>query len=498
MSSVQELPCIIQGGMGVGVSGWRLARAVSELGGLGVVSGTALDTVLIRRLQLGDEGGHVRSALDAFPFPAVARRVRTDYFVEGGLEARRPFRLAALPSERVKFQREALYVVAAFVETYLAKQGHTGQVGMNLLEKIQLPTLPSLFGAMLAGVDVVLVGAGIPLAIPGVLDAFSRLEPAEIKLQVEGNEAAHDFSLHFDPAAFLARCREEEALSAAPGEARYREPKSLPRPLFLAIISSHILAKSLHKKASGRVDGFVVEGHVAGGHNAPPRKKKGAAEDTASRYGAADEPELAVLRELGVPFWLAGGFASAEKLREAIALGARGIQVGTVFAYCEESGIAENIKQRVFSGCREGTLRVETDFEASPTGYPFKLLLDTRRPEELDELRGRDRVCDLGYLRQAYVDERGKLGFRCPGEPVETYLKKGGTVEATKNKICLCNGLLATVGLGQRCTPVDELPILTAGEGLREILAFLPAGKNSYSARDVMEQLAAITAWAAE
>jgi len=96
------------------------------------------------------------------------------------------------------------------------------------------------------------------------------------------------------------------------------------------------------------------------------------------------------------------------------------------------------------------------------------------------------------------VDPRGKLGYRCPGEPVETYLKKGGTVEATKNKLCLCNGLLATVGLGQRATPVDELPILTAGEGLQEILAFLPAGESSYSARDVMERLSAATAWAAE
>ena len=49
---------LIQGGMGVYVSNWRLARAVSELGHLGVVSGTCLDTVLIRRLADGDPGGH--------------------------------------------------------------------------------------------------------------------------------------------------------------------------------------------------------------------------------------------------------------------------------------------------------------------------------------------------------------------------------------------------------------------------------------------------------
>lgn len=39
-------------------------------------------------------------------------------------------------------------------------------VGLNLLEKIQIPTLPSLYGAMLAGVDYILMGAGFPDAFP--------------------------------------------------------------------------------------------------------------------------------------------------------------------------------------------------------------------------------------------------------------------------------------------------------------------------------------------
>ena len=43
---------IIQGGMGVAVSDWRLAGAVSSEGQLSVVSGTDIDTVLVRRLQL--------------------------------------------------------------------------------------------------------------------------------------------------------------------------------------------------------------------------------------------------------------------------------------------------------------------------------------------------------------------------------------------------------------------------------------------------------------
>jgi NAD(P)H-dependent flavin oxidoreductase YrpB (nitropropane dioxygenase family) len=50
-------------------------------------------------------------------------------------------------------------------------------VGINLLEKVQMPTLASLYGAMLAGVDVVLMGAGIPTQIAGILDKLSNHEP---------------------------------------------------------------------------------------------------------------------------------------------------------------------------------------------------------------------------------------------------------------------------------------------------------------------------------
>ena len=65
-------PVIIQAGMGVGVSNWVLANAVARMGGLGVVSGTALDSVLIRRLQSGDPGGHIERALSHFPIHAAA------------------------------------------------------------------------------------------------------------------------------------------------------------------------------------------------------------------------------------------------------------------------------------------------------------------------------------------------------------------------------------------------------------------------------------------
>ena len=87
-----NLATVIQGGMGVAVSNWRLARAVSSLGQLGVVSGTGIDTVLIRRLQDGDVGGKVRRALAAFPLPDIAKAALQRYFLPDG----RPIAAGAL------------------------------------------------------------------------------------------------------------------------------------------------------------------------------------------------------------------------------------------------------------------------------------------------------------------------------------------------------------------------------------------------------------------
>src|ERR1700722_3988842 len=80
---MSNLPTIIQGGMGAGVSSWQLAQAVSQLGQLGVVSGTALDQVFVRRLQDGDPGGHMRRALDYFPFAFMAERTCIKFYVPG-------------------------------------------------------------------------------------------------------------------------------------------------------------------------------------------------------------------------------------------------------------------------------------------------------------------------------------------------------------------------------------------------------------------------------
>ena len=248
-----SLPTIIQGGMGAGVSGWRLARAVSTNGQLGVVSGTALDVILTRRLQLGDPGGHVRRALDHFPIRDAAQGILDRYFIDGGKAADKPFRSKPMPVDKPSLHLEELLVVGNFVEVFLAKEGHDEPVGINYLEKIQVPTLPSLYGAMLAGVDWVLMGAGIPRTIPGIMESLAEGQPVELDIYVVGADRSENHGTRFDPQTFFG--------GSAP---------KLSLPKFIAIISSATLGTMLVRRSTGQVDGFVIEGPTAGGHNAPP------------------------------------------------------------------------------------------------------------------------------------------------------------------------------------------------------------------------------------
>src|SRR5208282_2734295 len=116
-----QFPKIIQGGMGVGVSNWRLSQAVSKLGQLGVVSGTALDQLFVRRLADGDPGGHMRRGIDAFPFPEMARRVWQEYFIPGGRPAGVPYPITAMHQRRDLRKVVELCIVSNFVEVYLAR-----------------------------------------------------------------------------------------------------------------------------------------------------------------------------------------------------------------------------------------------------------------------------------------------------------------------------------------------------------------------------------------
>ncbi len=475
MTAAVALPAIIQGGMGVGISGWPLARAVASRGQLGVVSGTCLDSLFVRRLADGDVGGHLRRAIDAFPLPEVGSAALARYFRPGGRGPDEPYPSLPMFRQTVKKARLELTVLANFVEVFLAKEGHDGPVGINLLTKVAMPNLPSLYGAMLAGVDAVLMGAGIPREIPGCLDRLARHEPASMRLEVEGATNGEFEELRFDP-----------------GEIRDVPPAPLRRPAFLAIVSSNSLATMMVRKASGRVDGLIVEAPTAGGHNAPPRGRDLVLNERDEPvYGERDEVDLARVAELGVPFWLAGGAGRPGRLAEARAAGAAGIQVGTLFAYCEESGLRDDLKSRVIHESLNGGVEVLTDRRASPTGFPFKVVQLRRTLSGREAYEARTRVCDLGYLRTAYRKEDGRIDYRCPAEPVETYVKKAGDREDADGRKCLCNALFANLGHGQvRDGSLVEEPLLTSGDDVRILGEFL-AGRRSYTAADVLDYLLA-------
>jgi Dioxygenases related to 2-nitropropane dioxygenase len=483
--------------MGAGISSWGLAREVSSLGQLGVVSGTAIDAILVRRLWDGDPHGDYRRAIAAFPRQDIAQAVLDRYLrIDGpgagaapasqddddgdsdGTEAGeatqgRRYKLSPMLRATITPERQALIVLANFVEVFLAKEGHDGVVGINYLEKIQFPTLPSLYGAMLADVDAIIMGAGIPIEIPGALDLLSRHLQASISLDVLG-AGDRKFELTFDP----------QALGFGKGE------PDLRRPQFLPIISAAVLAKALLRKSPDGIAGFIVEGPIAGGHNAPPRGPLHLNERGEPVYGERDVVDLEQMKSFGLPFWLAGAYGSRQRFAEALAAGAHGVQVGTAFAFCEESGLEPKLRAQFLSDLVLGKADVYTDPVASPTGFPFKVASLGGSLSEQAAYEARPRLCDIGYLRRAYVRPDGKLDYRCPSEPVEDYLKKGGKLEDTVGRKCLCNALVANIGMAQRRPDgYEELPMLTSGDDIACILAFVTPEHQAYHARDVIEAL---------
>ena len=195
------------------------------------------------------------------------------------------------------------------------------------------------------------------------------------------------------------------------------------RSAFLAIVTAEVLASYLARSEITRPEGFVVEHYMAGGHNAPPRRMQ----DTETGFGPLDEANIDKIRAVGLPFWLAGGRATADSVREAIELGAQGVQVGSLFALSNESGLLPEYRQRMIAAAREGNLKVRTDHRASPTGFPFKVVEIPGTVGEGDVYQARPRLCDLGYLRSSHINDAGKVSYRCAAEPDDAFIDRKST-----------------------------------------------------------------------
>lgn len=117
----------------------------------------------------------------------------------------------------------------------------------------------------------------------------------------------------------------------------------------------HVVSSSkfARKCEEAGVDAIVAEGFEAGGHN-------GREETTTMTL----IPQ--VRRATTLPFIAAGGIGSGEAILAAMALGAEGVQIGTLFALTEESSASEAYKQRC------------TQLEEGDTMLTLKLISPTR------------------------------------------------------------------------------------------------------------------------
>ncbi len=295
-----EVP-IIQGGMGVGVSLHPLASAVAREGGLGIVSSACLDRLVSKR---------------------TGKKFNT--------------------------------YEAAYEEVSLAKAAG-GFAGINIMVALVRDYEDSVKGALDAGADVIISGAGLPLNLPAI-------QPPKDTALVPIVSSAR---------ALEIICKKWERLGYRP-------------------------------------DAVVLEGPLAGGHLGfkidqiyfesnklenllPPVK------DMAIKYG-------------NFPVIVAGGIYEHNDIVRFLRMGADGIQMGTRFLATEESSATQEYKQAVVNAKDEDILVAEKP--GSPCGLPFRIIKQS--PMYVSALkRLRKPKCDKGYV--LLKDAEGKF-TRCPAK----------------------------------------------------------------------------------
>ena len=106
------------------------------------------------------------------------------------------------------------------------------------------------------------------------------------------------------------------------------------------VVSSSKFAKKCEEAG---VDALVAEGFEAGGHN-----------------GREETTTLALIPQvrdaISLPLIAAGGIGSGKAMLAAMALGAEGVQIGTLFAVSEESSASDAFKQLCVDLGEDGTM----------------------------------------------------------------------------------------------------------------------------------------------
>ncbi|MCM1077907.1 MAG: nitronate monooxygenase [Bacteroidales bacterium] len=111
------------------------------------------------------------------------------------------------------------------------------------------------------------------------------------------------------------------------------------------ITVAHVVSSSLfaRKCEEAGVDAIVAEGFEAGGHN-----------------GREETTTMALIPQVrqatSLPLIAAGGIGSGQAVLAAQALGAEGVQIGTLFALAEESSASETFKQKCITMAEGDTM----------------------------------------------------------------------------------------------------------------------------------------------
>ncbi|HUJ19409.1 MAG TPA: nitronate monooxygenase family protein [Nitrospirota bacterium] len=292
---------IVQGGMGVGVSLYPLAKAVAREGGLGIISSACLDRLLSKR------------------------------------------------------NNKKLNTYEAVYEEVSLSKIENGFAGINIMAALQRDYNDSVKGALDAGADAIISGAGLPLNLPAI-----------------------------------------------------QPPKDTALiPIVSSARALDIICKKW-EKLGYRPDAVVLEGPLAGGH-------LGFRIDQVDLESNRLENLLPPVKDLAmkngnIPVIVAGGIYTHEDIVRFMAMGADGVQMGTRFLATEESSATEAYKQAVVLAQEEDI--VVAHRPGSPCGLPFRVIKQS--PMYVSSLkRLRPPKCDKGYVLMK--DAEGKYTI-CPAK----------------------------------------------------------------------------------
>jgi nitronate monooxygenase len=276
---------IIQGGMGVGISLSKLAAAVANEGGIGVISSVGL--------------GLMKSKF--------AKR----------------FRWANKELLKQEIRR--------------AKRKTNGIIGLNIMVAISdFDDIVKV--AVDEKVDIIFLGAGLPLKLPGTIDR-EKFESINTKIA----------------------------------------------PIISSARAANIILKTWDKNFSRVPDAFVVEGPLAGGHLGFKKEQIEDKEYDLEKLVPQILAAIAIYEEKyqkKIPLIAAGGIYSGADIHKFLQLGAQGIQMGSRFVATKECDASKKFKQ-AFVDCKKEDIVIID----SPVGLPGRAIVNKFLHEVSDGIR---------------------------------------------------------------------------------------------------------------